>query len=142
MASVMRRLQVSCSNSGTVAPESAPTVEQTTPFADECASFLAGTWCEEFDEGRPLPTWSWINQVAHADAATLRTIAEAVLEPSARPVDRVRAVLARAALAASDGALDLPALQHEVLVPIELSLMTGEAHSPRHVVELVTTALF
>ena len=139
MKGISRPSHAACRRSDLDASEARESDERT-PFADECASFLAGQWCDEFDDGRPVPVWAWVNQVAHADEATLRI--SAVAQPSDRRSDRVRSTLARAVLAAADGGRELPDLQRELLVPIELSLMTDDAHSPRHVVELVTAALF
>ena len=107
----------------------------------ECESFLAGRWAfDRRNQGRPLPRWAWLNQVAHGDVDSLR---EAAARPSGSTPwrsDDIQAVLARAVLAA--GPLDdLSRVQREILVPLELRVMAA-VMSPRRVVELAVAALY
>ncbi|HEX6659697.1 MAG TPA: hypothetical protein VF065_16515 [Ilumatobacter sp.] len=110
-----------------------------TDFADECAAFLAGHWTEQReDRGRPLPPWAWLNPIAHGDLEDVRALA-ATVSPSPG-VERLQVAVAKAVLNAVP-ASDLPRIQHDVLVPLELQLMDASA-TPRRILETVTTALY
>jgi hypothetical protein len=110
-----------------------------TDFADECEAFLAGHWAEtREDNARPLPMWAWLNPIAHGDVEQVRALG-AVANPSSGP-ERLQAAVARAVLNAVS-ASELPRVQRELLVPLELRLL-GSPASPRQVLELITDALY
>ena len=110
-----------------------------TDFADECEAFLDGRWAEtREDTTRPLPMWAWLNPIAHGDLEQVRALA-AVVDPASGP-ERLQAAVAQAVLGALPGS-EFRHIQREVLVPLELRLM-GSPASPRHVLELITDALY
>jgi hypothetical protein len=110
-----------------------------TDFADECTAFLAGHWAEQReDRGGPLPPWAWLNPIAHGELEEVRALAATVSPTSG--VERLQATVAKAVLNAV-AASDLPRIQHDVLVPLELQLM-GAPATPRQVLEIVTSALY
>jgi hypothetical protein len=123
-------------------PDRIPSLEHdvdNTDFADECEAFLAGRWAEtREDTTRPLPMWAWLNPIAHGDLEQVRALA-AVVDPPSGP-ERLQAAVAQAVLGALP-ATELPRVQREVLVPLELRLL-GSPTSPRHVLELITDALY
>jgi hypothetical protein len=111
-------------------------------LGEECEAFLRGTylhWLRE--EGLPIPAWAHLNRAAHAELAEVREhiLAEDTTElagdfPAA-------ALLVEAILVAAATPEELPAVQRDVLVPLELDLMQHRV-SPRGAVERVTSALF
>jgi hypothetical protein len=108
-------------------------------FADECAAFLAGHWAEQReDPGGRFPPWAWLNPIAHGGLEEVRALAATVSPTS--DVERLQAAIAKAVLNAV-AASDLPRIQHDVLVPLELQLM-GAPATPRRVLEIVTSALY
>lgn len=111
------------------------------PLGREVEAFLSGRWTEVRGRvGASVPAWAWLNQAAHADTETLRSVANRPARPTPATGEDVQVLVARALLAAA-APHGVERLQREVLVPLELRLI-GDVASPRHVVELATTALF
>jgi hypothetical protein len=111
-------------------------------LGSECESFLAGRWAAEpRDHPAPLPRWAWLNLIAHGDIDSVRDAAAVGTPGSASwSGEDIQVVLARAVLAAV-APEDLPRIQREILVPLEIRVMTS-VMSPRRVVELVGAALY
>lgn len=98
----------------------------------ECEAFLTGAMAETLGgfDGR-VPVWTWMNLLAHGTAADLRT---ARVSPSPtlgggpRDWGRARSFLAGEVLdLVETGQVTLVALQREVLVPLELDLVSRQA---------------
>ena len=50
--------------------------DDTASIGDECEAFLAGQLVEHLvAHGREVPTWAWLNKLAHASVAELERIA-------------------------------------------------------------------
>jgi hypothetical protein len=100
-------------------------------LVDETERFLRGCYLEDaLADGQDLPSWAWLATLAHADATDLEAAsAWATTEDGAHPeYDAWRRVLQRLSsqvlsLARSTG-LGLGEVQRDVLVPLELALMT------------------
>jgi hypothetical protein len=100
-----------------------------------CEALLAGRFVEQLEEsGSPVPSWAWMNLLAHASEETLRQAA------LGRPTGRVRRTdvwqraqryLAGEILDAAARGGTLRSLQAQVLVPLELELMTPRRSGPR-----------
>ena len=106
--------------------------ESSYSLGEECAAILAGTyrsWCEE--QALPLRPWVYLNRVAHASSADLERCRE---EPGPetnlpRTWDDVQQ-LVEEIVRTTVRPVDLPDLQRDVLVPLELSLFESDM-SPR-----------
>ena len=47
-------------------------------LGDECEAFQAGRWAEfRSARGREVPSWAWLNQVAHVSETDLRVLVRA-----------------------------------------------------------------
>jgi hypothetical protein len=124
------------------------------PASDSCdvwseaEAFLRGTYAEHLiSHGRRVPSWAWLNRVAHGTEADL-----AVLVGGEHPWDgstightgwhRMVSFLAADLLAlarATDQTVS--ALQREVLVPLELELAREDNHRRLGAAQLVSVAL-
>jgi hypothetical protein len=82
--------------------------------------------------------WAWLNPLAHGDLDMVRAIA--AIANASSGVERLQVSVARAVLHAVP-ASDLPRIQRDLLVPLELRMM-GAPATPRQVLELVTSALY
>jgi hypothetical protein len=97
-------------------------------LADEVEAYLAGRYVDHLTaQGHPVPVWSVLNRLAHADHATLVRVVEGnpgdtTHKPHPWGVPE-RFIAAR--LVATRGATPegLDAVQQAVLVPLELSLI-------------------
>jgi hypothetical protein len=111
---------------------------------EECEEFLAGHLMEYLAvTGRPVPSWAWLNRVAHARPDELMILAAGGF-PTDPPAWRealvclAREVLERAAL---DG---VDEFQRRLLVPKELQLIGepgGSTLSPSQLVARVLAGL-
>ena len=109
-------------------------------LSEEWRAILDGSYVEHLqDAGADIPPWAWINQAAHADVETLERIAARAVEPTLTG-ESARTLLARAILAAAPRD-EVPALQREVVAPIEAELM-GSVVTPRRILELVASAVY
>lgn len=105
------------------------------PLVQECTAFLEGRLAELFRaDGRAVPVWAMLNEIAHASIEQLQRI-------GATPGADTEVVIARAILGAVSSPEELRAVQAAHIVPIELRAAT-EVMSPRRAIELVTQALF
>lgn len=92
----------------------------------ESEALLSGSYVEYLKRrGQQVPSWAWINLLAHGSEDALRTATRLRRAPI---VDmnvwwRARRYLAGEVLAAADRAGSLESLQSTVLVPLELALM-------------------
>jgi hypothetical protein len=99
--------------------------------AEEVAAFLRGDSVGYFRaRSRPIPTWAWINFVAHGSPSAIRLVGRLV--PSKREAAKLdpgaQAVWSMAQAVTAYGGGDsaaVTALQRDVLVPLELALMAG-----------------
>jgi hypothetical protein len=98
-------------------------------LAEECVAVLEGRYCEALAaEGRPRPGWAWLNLPAHGLDADLRARCRAANEapPPEGSWQEARSEVCRIATAVAPEWGGLLTLQREVLVPLELDLMTGQ----------------
>lgn len=99
-------------------------------LGDECEAWLAGRWAEHLDtRHQAVPSWAWLNQVAHASEEALQTMSQ---PPEKNPRDDqwswLRACVAEALIKrASERGVTVADLQRSVLVPIELALFGDES---------------
>lgn len=111
----------------------------------ECEAFLAGRWVEHLEaRGQVVPSWAWLNRLAHAEPAELRRIADA--GPSCRPWaeawNQASSFLARELLDLSQGApARIAELQRTSLIPFELSLFADAAAGRLNAGQLLVRAL-
>lgn len=100
-------------------------------LVEECSAFLAGRFSDELvRRSRPRPSWSWLNQLAHGTVVDLERCAG--LLATQPPKDQwalATAFLAGELLAAAERGPSLQTLRNEVLVPLELDLVSF-AHRP------------
>jgi hypothetical protein len=112
----------------------------------ECEEFLKGRLAEQWaKEDRHVPAWAWINVLAHGSASRLETLRDGELgalragEPS---WNQALSFLASAVIGAAQAAgCRIDKLQHDVLVPLELELLTSTAPSPHELVDVVVGTL-
>lgn len=94
---------------------------------EECEAFFAGTFVELCEErATPVPAWAWMNLLAHGTEDQLST--GTTQHPSAGRWRHARAFLAGELLDLTDaGRLCLPEFQRDVLVRLELDVMSRPA---------------
>lgn len=102
-------------------------------LADEVEAYLAGQYVDHLTaQGHPVPVWSVLNRLAHADHAALVRLVEG------NPGDRAhkphpwavseRFIAARLIATRGSTPEGLDAIQQGVLVPLELSLIERARH--------------
>lgn len=102
-------------------------------LADEVEAYLAGRYVDHLTaQGHPVPVWSVLNRLAHADHAALVGLVEGnpgdgahSPHPWAVPERFIAARLIATRGATPEG---LDAVQQAVLVPLELSLIGRARH--------------
>ena len=122
-----------------------PTPSAVDDIAAGCAALLGGEHAERLlAEGRIPPPWAWINLLAHG---TEEQLAVAAIPTRGRGRGRwfvARTFLCREVLDIAGAVGSLPDLQREVLVPLELELMSAPPGDIRHsgtLVQIVSDAL-
>jgi hypothetical protein len=103
-------------------------------LADEAEAFVNGTLAElRAPELRSLAPWMILNRLAHADADGLRRLARGQVPPTAfagtpRGFDQMWTITQRSlavrVLAAGRDPEAIRRVQHDVLIPLELGLIT------------------
>ena len=97
---------------------------------EECDAFLAGEWAEHLAaNGEPVPAWAWLNHVAHGPLEELRALTQTPAwgHASMKEWDRLQACVADTLFRrARQVSTDVPTLQRQVLVPLELMLLGDE----------------
>jgi hypothetical protein len=98
-------------------------------LGDECEAFLAGEWAEYRRARRQdVPTWAWLNRVAHAPAHGL--VLAIRVPASARQTDewtRLWTCVVEALFRQADeNGMTVAELQRATLVPIELTLFAND----------------
>jgi len=103
----------------------------TAPFIDECCAFLTGRYADLLaGRGRPRPCWSWLNSLAHGTEVELERLARTLgRHASGGNWAMANAFLAGEVLAAAGADESLAAIQSDVLVPLELDLLSA-THRP------------
>jgi hypothetical protein len=102
-------------------------------IAAECEAFLAGTSARLLDRHeRPVPSWAWVNVLAHADHGRMVQLASGVRDDWRTSRTRDAAALLEALAASllaecSARAVPLRQLQRRRLVPLELRLAESGA---------------
>lgn len=93
-------------------------------LVEECEALLSGTYVELCEwRGDPVPVWAWINLLAHGTADQLRAVT--IQHARGGRWYHARDFLAGELLDRADaGRLRLPEFQQDVLVPLELELMS------------------
>ena len=95
-------------------------VEECEAFIDGQAAELAGAW------GVPVPVWAWMNLLAHGTEDELRD--EAAALPGSDRWRQARAFVAGELVDLIDaGRVSLAEFQREVLMPLELDVMSCRA---------------
>ena len=91
----------------------------------ECAAFLDGKFAESaVPAGELVPVWAWINLLAHGTEEQLRR--EILMPAGVDDWHRARALLAARLLTGADaGDTSLAMIQRNVLVPLELEVMSS-----------------
>ncbi|HXX91873.1 MAG TPA: hypothetical protein VEI83_16770 [Acidimicrobiales bacterium] len=120
-------------------------------FAIACEAFVSGRYAQFLDDrGRPAPEWAWLNVLAHGGRTTLEAIAagerwHCFLATNTRIWEDALSFLAGEILQTAPPAeAGLAALQRDVLIPLELSLIRSRpryALGPTHLARAVTEAL-
>lgn len=93
----------------------------------ECEAFMSGRLAEEMELARqPVPSWAWINMLAHGSPRQLRLMAGGALVDQfveAEAWERGLSFLAREVLAVVEQyRCGIEDVQHQVLVPLELEM--------------------
>lgn len=119
------------------------------PLVAECEAFLAGTYADFVEAlGGRVPGWAWANLLAHGCLDDLRTAATVLhFARSVHPSGgwrSARGYLADEVVGLVDGGTwSLPDLQAQVLVPLELRLVSERTRvtTPTALVTAVRAAL-
>jgi len=98
-------------------------------LVEECESFLGGDYVERCEtRGASVPPWAWMNVLAHGTEAEIR--AAAANRPEHDDGRQALAFVAGELVdLIDDGRVDLEAFQRDVLVPLELDVMSCPATS-------------
>ena len=114
---------------------------------DECEFFLTGRYLDHLlDVGDEVPSWVWINPVAHGSPDRLAEIAALGPGPSTLRSDYrawriVIAAIAEGVIAAAkETTLPIAEIQSFTLVPVEFALMANPV-GPRTTLRVVEHAL-
>lgn len=121
-------------------------------LAEDCEAFLAGRYAEHLqDLGCPVPTWAWLNGLAHGDRARLESLAGGRLTQLGWPRTGLRlagtwpsavAFLAGEILdLVRSGRAELSQLQHRVLRPLEEDVWCRPEQHPHQPNQLVSSVL-
>jgi hypothetical protein len=120
-------------------------------FVRACEHFVTGRYAEYLDDrGRPAPEWAWVNELAHCSPAHLADLSAGktphrYISGNTRTWEEAMAFLAEEVIdTASACGTELPILQFDVLVPLELRLARARPRfnlGPLHLVQTVTEAL-
>jgi hypothetical protein len=97
---------------------------QSRVLADDCEAFLAGTLAERMERrGEFLPTWVWLNLLAHGSPEQLRACRSTGGRRGSTSRDwrHARYYLAMEILSAADRHGSLEGLQRSILQPLELA---------------------
>ncbi|HEX4820405.1 MAG TPA: hypothetical protein VFV00_09375 [Acidimicrobiales bacterium] len=119
-----RREHPASAHPRTPAARPAPDVRSTNEFD----AYLEGTYADWLlANGQPVPSWAWVNRVAHASLEELDAIADgqrlALEVPEVVVWEAVTTYLAKEMVARIDGDLTrLRNLQLDVVIPVELQL--------------------
>lgn len=109
-------------------------------LVDDCEAVLVGRYverCESLD--RPVPVWAWMNLLAHGSEGQLRAI---VLRSSPSRWRQAESFIAGELIDLVDrGVVDLLQYQREVLIPLELEVMSCATAPTWHPGQLVTGLL-
>jgi hypothetical protein len=99
---------------------------ETSTITAECSAFLAGTY-EEYltGNGRIPPAWTWANLLAHGTTSELEAATRPGHGYTAGSWTMARAFLCREVLDVAARTDSLSTLQREVLVPLELRLISS-----------------
>lgn len=111
-------------------------------LGDEVESYLRGDylgWC--LAAGMPVSGWAWLNRVAHADHRAIARHLEELGVPDEPCCYPHAALLIEAMVVTTTAPEDLLALQLDLLVPLELELMS-QVVSPRAAVDRVSRTLY
>jgi hypothetical protein len=104
-------------------------------FVVACEALLDGRYVDELQRTeRPVPVWAWMNLLAHGTDEALRREADECPPPWRHRGlwQRARAYLAGEVLDAATEVGTLTSVQAQVLVPLELELLTPSSSVPRH----------
>jgi hypothetical protein len=115
--------------------------------ADECESFLSGVYVDHLlDRDREVPSWAWINLIAHASPERLAELANEGPSPSMARSDYrawrivIRTIAENVLAAATETATPIAEIQSLTLMPIEFALMANPV-GPRTTLRVVEHAL-
>jgi hypothetical protein len=91
----------------------------------ECEAFLTSEFAESsVPAGEPVPVWAWINLLAHGTEEQLRR--EVIMPAGSDNWHRARSLLAARLFAnAAAGGTSLAEIQRDVLVPLELEMISS-----------------
>jgi hypothetical protein len=96
-------------------------------LADDCEAFNGGHIVEQLESHRlPPESWMWMNLLAHGSPLDLRNecLAAHGRRAAGNPWREARSYLSARVLDSAGDAASLAELQEEVLLPIELALVT------------------
>jgi hypothetical protein len=107
---------------------------------EEAAALVRGDYLNFLmQEKRRVPTWAWLNPLAHCPAPRLHALAEMTVNGNpATDWGVVVCLLASDILAAGASPAGVARLQQEVLVPLELDLLGGRQPAPPSPVALMS----
>ncbi len=115
---------------------------ETSTITAECSAFLAGTYQEYLTgKGRIPPAWSWINLLAHGTTSELEAATKPGPGYSPGSWTMARAFLCREVLDVAARTGSLSSVQCEVLVPLELRLISSSPMRIQNSGALVQTVL-
>lgn len=112
----------------------------------ECELYLAGRYAHHLQSaGRPVPSWAWLNPLAHGTREEVASWAGGARHRDAPPEwSQAITFLAGTVLeVAGDDPAELSCLQQQILVPLELQLAAKwfEPMTPSRLVKLVAADL-
>lgn len=123
----MRRWRHRAAEDRGAVPESPEQRNRRSTFDNEFDAYLGGAYAEWLAaRGDAVPSWAWVNPIAHGTVEQLQglssTKAPADLRGDASLWEVLTGFLANEVLARVGDDAQLAALQHDVLVPLELRL--------------------
>lgn len=111
-------------------------------LGSECEAYLSGDYLRWLlTAGLPVAGWAWLNRAAHGDLDDLRHHVAELGVPSQACCFPHAALLVEAMVVTTTAADDLHDLQLDLLIPLELEVMS-QTVSPRALVERVSRTLY
>lgn len=108
---------------------------------EEARRLLSGGSLAAYGRQRGAPPWVALNVVAHADLAVLKQLTANCSGRHPASWEAAAAYLASETMSVTATEKDLREVQRDVLIPLELELLSGSRRSPATPLELTTLVM-